>query len=103
MIDDVKVNPDQYSIVYVPNGLVIPGGRFTEFYYWDTYWIVNGLLLSEMHQTVRGILLNFLSIVSQYGFVPNGGRVSAFLLLRRFKPKSFIRSKKKLSSSFLAA
>ncbi|EEB20464.1 Trehalase precursor, putative [Pediculus humanus corporis] len=75
MIVDVKNNPDQYSIVYVPNGLVIPGGRFTEFYYWDTYWIVRGLLLSEMYETVRGILLNFLSMVSQYGFVPNGGRV----------------------------
>ncbi|KAL0268857.1 UNVERIFIED_CONTAM: hypothetical protein PYX00_010664 [Menopon gallinae] len=72
---DVKNNPDQYSIVYVPNGLVIPGGRFTEFYYWDTYWIIRGLLLSEMYETVRGILLNFLSMVSQYGFVPNGGRV----------------------------
>lgn len=78
MIADVKNNPDQYSIVYVPNGLVIPGGRFTEFYYWDTYWIVRGLLLSEMFETVRGILLNFLSMVSQYGFVPNGGRVSYF-------------------------
>ncbi|KAK6619676.1 hypothetical protein RUM43_012433 [Polyplax serrata] len=75
MILDVKNNPDQYSIVYVPNGLVVPGGRFTEFYYWDTYWIVQGLLLSEMYETVRGILLNFLSMVSQYGFVPNGGRV----------------------------
>jgi alpha,alpha-trehalase len=51
------------------------GGRFREFYYWDTYWIIQGLLLSEMYDTTRGILENFLSMVEQYGFVPNGGRV----------------------------
>ena len=38
--DDVKDNPSLYSIIYVPNGFVVPGGRFREFYYWDTYWIV---------------------------------------------------------------
>lgn len=51
------------------------GGRFREFYYWDTYWIIQGLLLSEMYDTTRGILENFLSMVEKYGFVPNGGRV----------------------------
>ena len=51
------------------------GGRFREFYYWDTYWIIQGLLLSEMYDTTRGILENFLSMVDTYGHVPNGGRV----------------------------
>jgi len=75
MSDDVSQNPDMYSIIHVPNGFVVPGGRFREFYYWDTYWIVQGLLLSEMYDTTRGILENFLSMVDKYGFVPNGGRV----------------------------
>ena len=48
MKDDVKTNPDLYSIIYVPNPVIIPGGRFLEFYYWDSYWIIRGLLLSEM-------------------------------------------------------
>jgi alpha,alpha-trehalase len=51
------------------------GGRFREFYYWDTYWIIQGLLLSEMYDTTRGILENILAMVEKYGFVPNGGRV----------------------------
>lgn len=54
---------------------VATGGRFREFYYWDSYWIVQGLLLSEMYNTTRGVLENFLSMVDKYGFVPNGGRV----------------------------
>lgn len=53
----------------------MPGGRFREFYYWDSYWIVRGLLYSEMTKTVRGMLENFLSIIERFGFVPNGGRL----------------------------
>lgn len=33
---------------------VIPGGRFRELYYWDTYWIIKGLLLCDMHRTAKG-------------------------------------------------
>uniref|UniRef100_A0A1B6EEF7 Trehalase n=2 Tax=Clastoptera arizonana TaxID=38151 RepID=A0A1B6EEF7_9HEMI len=75
MIDDVRIHPEQYSIIYVPNPVIVPGGRFREFYYWDSYWIMRGLLISEMYHTVRGMLENFLSIVETYGFIPNGGRV----------------------------
>jgi alpha,alpha-trehalase len=31
--------------------MVIPGGRFREYYYWDSYWIVRGLLVSNMTST----------------------------------------------------
>ncbi|XP_051173858.1 trehalase isoform X1 [Leptopilina boulardi] len=75
MKDEVKMNQEQYSIIYVPNPVIVPGGRFREFYYWDSYWIVKGLLLSEMKETVRGMLSNFVSIVERIGFIPNGGRI----------------------------
>lgn len=48
MKKDVAVNPELYSIIYVENPVIVPGGRFLEFYYWDSYWIIRGLLLSEM-------------------------------------------------------
>lgn len=73
--DEVRLNPDLYSIIYVPHPIVVPGGRFREFYYWDSYWIARGLLLSEMYTTVKGMISNFLSIVDTYGHIPNGGRV----------------------------
>lgn len=75
MTSDVKNNPDLYSIIWVPNPVIVPGGRFREFYYWDSYWIFQGLLLSEMHETVKGMLENFLYIVQHYGHIPNGGRI----------------------------
>ncbi|KAF4530533.1 hypothetical protein B566_EDAN016032 [Ephemera danica] len=72
---DVHDHQEQYSLIYVPNPVIVPGGRFREFYYWDSYWIVKGLLHSQMYTTVKGMLENFLSIVDTYGFIPNGGRI----------------------------
>ena len=75
MKDDVKTKPSRYSLIYSKNPFVVPGGRFREFYYWDTYWVVQGLLLSDMTATVKGMLENFIELVKVYGFVPNGGRI----------------------------
>lgn len=49
MTKDVKENNDLYSIIHVDYPVIVPGGRFREFYYWDSYWIIRGLLLSEMY------------------------------------------------------
>ncbi|CAH0522175.1 unnamed protein product [Peronospora belbahrii] len=57
------------------NILVVPGGRFRESYYWDSYWIVQGLLVSGLHQTARGVVNHLLEYVTEFGFVPNGGRI----------------------------
>lgn len=51
------------------------GGRFKEIYYWDTFWIVHGLLISGMNVTAEGMVDNLLSLVNRYGYVPNGTRV----------------------------
>ncbi|XP_049881795.1 trehalase-like isoform X2 [Pectinophora gossypiella] len=75
MKDEVKYHQEQYSIIYVDNPVIVPGGRFREFYYWDSYWIIKGLLLSEMRSTARGMVSNFLDIVERIGFIPNGGRI----------------------------
>jgi len=73
--DEVKTHPDKYSLIWVPNGFVIPGGRFRELYYWDTYWIVNGLLLCDMKDTARGVIDNIIELLIRFGFIPNGARV----------------------------
>ncbi|GAB0092045.1 Trehalase [Sergentomyia squamirostris] len=75
MTNEVQEQPDKFSIIHVPNPVIVPGGRFREFYYWDSYWIIKGLLYSEMYSTAKGMLQNFLDIISRFGFIPNGGRV----------------------------
>ncbi|XP_067002746.2 trehalase [Anabrus simplex] len=84
---EVERNGEKYSLIYVPNRFVVPGGRFREFYYWDTYWIIRGLLVSGMKETVRGMLENFIHMVRTYGHVPNGGRI---YYIRRSQPPLLI-------------
>ena len=54
--------------------LVIPGGRFLETYYWDSYWVVLGLLSSGLTNAAKNLVANLLNDVETFGFVPNGSR-----------------------------
>jgi neutral trehalase len=54
---------------------VVPGGRFEESYYWDSYWIIRGLLICDRTETAWGVISNLLEDVTNFGFVPNGGRI----------------------------
>jgi alpha,alpha-trehalase len=56
------------------NTIIVPGGRFRESYYWDTYWIVKGLKVSDMTNTAYNSVMNLLELADTYGFIPNGGR-----------------------------
>ncbi|CDW60447.1 Trehalase domain containing protein [Trichuris trichiura] len=55
---------------------IIAGGQFREFYYWDTFWIIKGLLASNMFSTVRGMIKNLAYMVDMHGFIPNGVSVT---------------------------
>jgi len=77
---------DCFSSLFVPHPFVVAGGRFREFYYWDSYWILEGLLFSGMYETAKGMLLNFFHIVETHGFIPNGGRI---YYLNRSQPPFF--------------
>ena len=71
---DVFENPQRHTLLPTAHPLIVPGGRFRESYYWDSYWIVKGLLYSGMLTTANGIVDNFVDFIHQFGFVPNGGR-----------------------------
>eukprot|EP00095_Tigriopus_kingsejongensis_P002278 snap_masked-scaffold365_size194585-processed-gene-0.16 protein:Tk02278 transcript:snap_masked-scaffold365_size194585-processed-gene-0.16-mRNA-1 annotation:"hypothetical protein DAPPUDRAFT_303585" len=84
---ELMAHPELFSKLALPNGFIMPGGRFREIYYWDTYWIVRGLLASDMVQTVRGILENFQFQIQSLGHIPNGTRK---YYERRSQPPFFI-------------
>lgn len=71
----VNLNPDPYSVIYVPNGFIVPGDRFMDLFYWDSYWTISGLLISNMLDTARGMIENLLYLVQKYGYVPNANRL----------------------------
>ncbi|KAI5307168.1 alpha,alpha-trehalase nth1 [Ascosphaera pollenicola] len=53
---------------------VVPGGRFNEFYGWDSYMIALGLMLSNRIDLVKGIVRNFVFCIQHYGKIPNANR-----------------------------
>ena len=48
---------------------------FVQLDYWDSYWIVRGLLKSELFDIANGTLQNFMDELDKFGFIPNGGRI----------------------------
>jgi len=72
---DVYAHPFRHTLLPLKHPyMIVPGGRFIEFYYWDTYWIVKGLLISQMSQTAIMVVENLLQLANATGFVPNGSR-----------------------------
>ncbi|TFY63827.1 hypothetical protein EVJ58_g3018 [Rhodofomes roseus] len=65
---------------------VIPGGRFREQYYWDSYWIVQGLMQSELYDIANSTLQNFMDEIDTFG----SGR-SPKIDLDRSQPPMFTR------------
>jgi alpha,alpha-trehalase len=62
------------SLIPLPNAYVVPGGRFREVYYWDSYFTMVGLVESGRTDLVRNMLDNFAYLVTTVGHIPNGNR-----------------------------
>lgn len=69
------IPPEKSSFIPTPKPFIVPGGRFREFYYWDTFWVVEGLLISDMVESALNMHTNFRSFIENYGYVPNGARI----------------------------
>lgn len=62
------------SLIPLPNPYVVPGGRFREAYYWDSYFTMLGLVQSGRLDLVQDMLDNFAHLVTTVGHIPNGNR-----------------------------
>lgn len=79
--------PDaQSSLIPLPNAYVVPGGRFREVYYWDSYFTMLGLIESQRVDLVRNMLDNFAHLIRTVGHIPNGNRT---YYLSRSQPPYF--------------
>lgn len=69
-----RTHPVRSSLLPLPNRYVVPGGRFGEMYYWDSYFTMLGLAESGRHGLLRAMADNFAYLIDTYGHVPNGNR-----------------------------
>ncbi len=79
---DTPVNGS--SLLPLPSPYIVPGGRFREIYYWDSYFTMLGLQVSGRTETIEHMVDNFSYLINTYGFIPNGSR--AYYLTRSQPP-----------------
>jgi alpha,alpha-trehalase len=69
---DTAVNGS--SLLPLPNPYIVPGGRFREIYYWDSYFTMLGLKESGRVDMIENMVNNFAYLINTYGHIPNGNR-----------------------------
>lgn len=62
------------TLLKLPHPYIVPGGRFREIYYWDSYFTMIGLGVSGKVDMIGHMLDNFAHLIDTYGFIPNGNR-----------------------------
>jgi len=62
------------SLLPLPHPYIVPGGRFREIYYWDSYFTMLGLKESEQVDMIENMIRNFAYLIENYGHIPNGNR-----------------------------
>jgi alpha,alpha-trehalase len=71
---------DDESLLGLPNPYLVPAFEeghdfdFNEMYYWDSYFMVQGILDEEHKKLVLGILDNLIHLQKRLGAIPNASR-----------------------------
>ena len=77
--DAVRGDPEG-KLLFLPFPFLAPSGAtgaYTQMYAWDTDFISRALLVHERFDLVRGHILNSLSMVERFGYVPNANHAAA--------------------------
>lgn len=71
---------DDESLLGLPKPYLVPSYRektgfdYNELYYWDSYFMVQGMLSAERQELVEGILENLLALFDRFKVIPNASR-----------------------------
>ncbi|MGB5848526.1 MAG: alpha,alpha-trehalase TreF [Ignavibacteriaceae bacterium] len=74
------------TLIPLPHPFIIPGGRFREVYYWDSYFTMHGLLDETHIGIAENMINNFKYLIDEIGFIPNANRI---YYLSRSQPPFF--------------
>lgn len=81
---------DEDSLIGLPKPYLVPSYEvgtefdYNEMYYWDSYFMVQGIMDEEHKELVLGILENLLFLFKRYKIIPNASRT--FLMGRSQPP-----------------
>ncbi|WP_345332129.1 alpha,alpha-trehalase TreF [Mucilaginibacter defluvii] len=74
------------SLLALPHPYIVPGGRFREVYYWDSYFTMLGLQQAGKVNVIEDMVDNFAFLIDKYGHISNGNRT---YYLTRSQPPFF--------------
>ena len=74
------------SLIPLPHSYVVPGGRFREIYYWDSYFTMLGLKECGRVDLIENMINNFAYLINTFGHVPTANRT---YYLSRSQPPFF--------------
>lgn len=77
---------DRGSLIALPHAYIVPGGRFSEQFYWDSYFIMLGLAVDDRWDVIEGMLKNYCYMIRKFGFIPTANRT---YFLSRSQPPFF--------------
>ncbi|MBL8160325.1 alpha,alpha-trehalase TreF [Candidatus Saccharibacteria bacterium] len=74
------------SLMPLPYPYVVPGGRFLEQFYWDTYFIMIGLAAGGHYEMIDDMMKNYAYMIRKIGYIPTANRT---YFLTRSQPPFF--------------
>ena len=77
---------DRGSLLALPYKYIVPGGRFNEQFYWDSYFIMLGLAANNNWVMIEGMIKNFAYMMRRFGHIPTANRT---YFLSRSQPPFF--------------
>ncbi|MDB5165814.1 MAG: putative periplasmic trehalase [Candidatus Saccharibacteria bacterium] len=77
---------DRGSLIALPYPYIVPGGRFKEQFYWDSYFIMLGLASEGKWDVIEGMMKNYAYMIRKFGFIPTANRT---YFLSRSQPPFF--------------
>lgn len=75
LLKNMKAPSPHSSLISLPKPHIVPGGRFRECYYWDSYFTAIGLQASGHITLIKDMVENFAFLIEKLGYIPNGNRV----------------------------
>lgn len=86
---------DRGSLIALPYPYIVPGGRFTAQFYWDSYFTMLGLAADNRWDMVESMIKNATYEIRKFGFIPTANRT---YYLSRSQPPFFSHMVKLLAS-----
>ena len=77
---------DRGSLIALPHKYIVPGGRFAEQFYWDSYFVMLGLVADKRWDLVEMMMKNYTYMIRKFGFIPTANRT---YFLSRSQPPFF--------------